>query len=132
MIVTGDIYKILYEKVQEFGIKSVYDGWNKIDAELTEEAIVILTSTDITPNTYWERTIAQVNICVPDFLNEENTVRLTELERLANIWIYGGIVGHYDDSVYRITKNSLGRERDDALKCSYVNLSLIFEILNVK
>ena len=132
MIVTGDIYKILFNRVKEFGIKAVYDGWNPIKSHLKDEAIVIVTSTPIEPDTYWERAYAHVNICVPDYLGEANTQRLGELERLANLWICDGIVGEYDGSAYRISKDSMGIERDDALKCSYVNLVLLFKILNVK
>ena len=73
-----------------------------------------------------------VNICVPDYLGYVNTERLNEVERLANVWIRGGMTGEYDGSIYRISKDSSGIERDDALKCSYVNLVLLFEILNVR
>ena len=132
MIVTGDIYKILFNRVKDFGIKAVYDGWNPIKSHLKDEAIVIVTSTPIEPDTYWERAYAHVNICVPDYLGEANKQRLGELERLANLWICDGIVGEYDGSAYRISKDSMGIERDDALKCSYVNLVLLFKILNVK
>ena len=127
MIVTTDIYKILFDKVKDFGIKDVYDGWNPIRSHLKDEAIVIVTSTPIEPDTYWERAYAHVNICVPDYLGEANTQRLNEMERLANLWIWDDIVGEYDGSAYRISKDSLGIERDDALKCSYVNLVLLFE-----
>lgn len=132
MIVTTDIYKILYKKVQEFGIKAIYDSWNPITSELKEEAIVIVTSTPIEPDTYWEKTFVHVNICVPDYLNDVNTVRLNEVERLANMWIYDEFVDEYDDSWYRISRNSLGIERDDLLQCSYVSIKLFFEILNVR
>lgn len=132
MIVTTDIYKILYKKVQEFGIKAIYDSWNPITSELKEEAIVIVTSTPIEPDTYWEKTFVHVNICVPDYLNDVNTVRLNEVERLANMWIYDEFVDEYDDSWYRISRNSLGIERDDLLQCSYVSIKLLFEILNVR
>ena len=132
MIVTTDIYKILFDRVKDFGIKAVHDGWNPISSHLKEEAIVIVTSMPIEPDTYWEKAFAHVNICVPDYLGEANTQRLNELERLANLWIWDDKVGEYDGSTYRISKDSLGIERDDALKCSYVNLVLLFEILNVK
>ena len=132
MIVTTDIYKILFDKVKDFGIKDVYDGWNPIKSHLREEAIVIVTSTPIDPDTYWERAYVHVNICVPDYLGKTNTRRLNEVERMANLWIRDGIVGEYDGSSYLISKDSLGIEEDDALKCSYVNLVLLFEILNVK
>lgn len=132
MIVTSDIYKILFDKVKEFGIRDVYDGWNPIKHKLKDKAVVIVTSTPIEPDTYWEKAYVHVNICVPDYLGNVNTKELNDMERLANLWIYDDIVGEYDGSSYRISKDSLGIERDDALKCSYVNLVLLFEILNVR
>ena len=133
MIVTGDIYKILFDRVKNaFGIKDVYDGWTPIKSHLKEEAIVIVTSTPIEPDTYWEKAFAHVNICVPDYLGEVNKQRLTALERMAQDWIGKGFTGVYDGTRYRVGKDSLGTERDDALKCSYVNLVLLFEILNVR
>lgn len=132
IIVTSDIYKILFEKVEAFGIKSVYDGWNPITSPLKEEAVVIVTDMPIEPDVYWEDTTVHVNICVPDYLEKENTVRLNELERAANQWIRDGFTEMYDNTRYDISKSSLGKERDDALKCSYVNLKLVFKILNVR
>lgn len=132
MIVTGDIYKIIFKEVQDFGIKAIYDCWNSIDAPLKDEAIVIITSTPIEPDTYWEKTFVYVSICVPDYLGKVNTVRLNELERLSALWIEDEIVCDFDGSWYMISKSSLGIERDNALKCSYVSIKLSFEILNVK
>lgn len=133
MIVTGDIYEILFDRVKDaFGIgtESIYDSWNPIKSRLKEEAIVIVASTPIEPDTYWEKAFAHVNICVPDYLGEVNKQRLTALERMACAWIGQGFTGVYDGTRYRVGKDSLGLERDDALKCSYVNLVLLFEILN--
>ena len=133
MIVTGDIYEILFDRVKDaFGIgtESIYDSWNPIKSLLKEEAIVIVASTPIEPDTYWEKAFAHVNICVPDYLGEVNKQRLTALERMACAWIGQGFTGVYDGTRYRVGKDSLGLERDDALKCSYVNLVLLFEILN--
>lgn len=132
MIVSTDIYAILFDKVKGFGIKDVYDGWNPIKSKLKGDAVVIVTSTPVEPDTYWERAYVHVNICVPDYLGKTNTRRLNEVERMANLWIREGIVGEYDGSSYLISKDSLGIEEDDALKCSYVNLVLLFEILNVR
>ena len=131
MIVTGDIYKILFGKVQAFRIKSIHDGWDPLKSKPAEEAVVIVTSTPIEPDTYWEKAFAHVNICVPDYMGQANTPRLNELERMANGWVGKGITGEFDGTTYRISKESLGIERDDALECSYVNLVLLFEILNV-
>ena len=130
MIVTGDIYKILFDRLKDFGIKDVYDSWNPIKSHLKEEAIVIVTSTPVEPDTYWEKAFAHVNICVPDYLGEVNKQRLTALERMACVWIGKGFTDVYDGTRYRVGKDSLGIERDDALGCSYVNLVLLFEIIN--
>lgn len=132
MIVSSDIYKILFDKLKDFGIKDVYDGWNPIQSKLKHEAIVIVTSSPIEPDTYWERAYAHVNICVPHYLGSANTTRLNELERMAGAFIRKPIVGKFDGDTYRMAKDSLGIERDDALKCSYVNLVLLVEILNVR
>ena len=132
MIVSSDIYKILFDKLKDFGIKDVYDGWNPIQSKLKHEAIVIVTSSPIEPDTYWERAYAHVNICVPHCLGSANTTRLNELERMAEAFIRKPIVGKFDGDTYRMAKDSLGIERDDALKCSYVNLVLLVEILNVR
>ena len=132
MIVSSDIYKILFDKLKDFGIKDVYDGWNPIQSKLKHEAIVIVTSTPVEPDMYWERAYAHVNICVPHYLGSTNTTRLNELERMAEAFIRKPIVGKFDGDTYRMAKDSLGIERDDALKCSYVNLVLLVEILNVR
>lgn len=132
MIVTGDIYEIFYEKVQEFGIKAVHDSWNPITSELKEEAVVIVISTPIEPDTYWENAVVHVNICVPDYLDEVNKIRLQEIERMAKEWTNRFRGGEYDNSRYSVKRKGLGIERDDALKCSYVNIKLLFKILNVR
>ena len=51
MIVTSDIYKILFERVKDFGIKEIYDSWNPIKSELEEEAIVIVNYTPLSTAT---------------------------------------------------------------------------------
>ena len=131
MIVTTDIYKVLYENVKALGIKAVYDSWNPIKSKLRGEAVVIVTSVPMEPDTYWQKAYAHINICVPDFRGTENTIRLNELERVAEKWIKNGIVGEFDGSWYYISKDAIGIERDDSLCCSYVNLVLLFKILNV-
>ena len=132
MIVTGDIYEIIFDKMKGFGIKDVYDGWNPIKSRLKGEAVVIVTSTPIEPDTHWERAYVHVNICVPDYLGEMSTRRLKEVERMAAKWIGEGFTDVYDGTRYRVGKDSIGIEREDALECGYVNLVLLFEILNVR
>lgn len=133
MIVTTDIYEILHDRARDhFGIEDIHDGWNAVKSPLTREAIVIVTPTPIEPDTYWEKAYAHVNILVPDYLGEVSTLRLNQLERMAEAFIHQGITGSYDGTSYTIGKDGLGIERDDTLRCGYVNLVLLFEILNVR
>lgn len=134
MIVTGNIVEIVTDKAASLGIQSFFNGWGKIDSPLKDEAIVIFVSTALEPDTYWERATVHVNICVPDYLGEVNGRRLTDLERMAKAWSddMDLMTGVFDGTQFTIKRLGLGQERDDALKCSYVNLILSFETLNVR
>ena len=63
--------------------------------------------------------------------NEANTIRLNELERQANK-LFDDEVSIYDGTTYRYSIESIGTEADTALKCHYVNVRILFEVLNVK
>ena len=60
---------------------------------------------------------------------EVNKSRLTELERQAS-----GLrsVSSFDGSTYRYKVYSTHQERDVPLKCHFVNVKIMFEILNVR
>ena len=76
--------------------------------------------------------IAEVNLCVPDLSeNEANTIRLNELERKAGK-LFDDVVSTYDGTTYRYSIESISIEADTALKCHYVNVRILFEVLNVK
>lgn len=42
-----------------------------------------------------------------------------------------GVVGQYDGSWYRYSSETIGIEEDKELCCYYVNVKLLFEVLNV-
>ena len=82
MIVTTDIGNILYRDCKAFGVDIVPDG-ETLTGELKSERIVIHTKKQ-QPGTYWKKSFAEVNLCVPNLSeNEANTIRLNELERKA-------------------------------------------------
>lgn len=84
------------------------------------------------PEKYWKKSFAEVNLCVPDLSeNEANTIRLNELERQANK-LFDDVVSSYDGTTYRYSIESIGTEADTALKCHFVNVRILFEVLNVK
>lgn len=129
MIVTTDIGNILYRDCKAFGIE-VYQKGNIHDGEVTTERVIIRTKSQ-TPSKYWKKGFVEVNLCVPDIEpNTANLIRLAELEREA-MKILDEVVGSYDGTTYRYSIDSIGIEADTALKCHYVNVRLLFEVLNV-
>lgn len=130
MIVTTDIGNILYRDCKAFGIDIVPDG-ETLTGELKSERIVIHTKKQ-QPGTYWKKSFAEVNLCVPDLgENEAGTIRLNELERQANK-LFDDVVSTYDGTRYRYSIDAIGTETDTGLKCYYVNVRILFEVLNVK
>lgn len=130
MIVTTDIGNILYRDCKDFGIKIVPDG-ETLMGELKSERIVIHAKKQ-QPGTYWKKSFAEVNFCVPDLSeNEANAIRLNELEREV-MKHFDNVVSIYDGTTYNYSIESIGTEKDTALKCHYVNARILFEVLNVK
>ena len=130
MIVTTDIGNILYRDCKAFGIDIVPAG-ETLPVELKSERIVIHTKKQ-QPGTYWKKSFAEVNFCVPDLSeNEANAIRLNELEREV-MKHFDDVVSIYDGTTYNYSIESIGTEKDTALKCHYVNARILFEVLNVK
>lgn len=129
MIVTTDIGNILYRDCKAFGIE-VYQKGNISAGEVTTERVIIRTKSQ-SPETYWKKGFVEVNLCVPDTQPDvANLIRLGELERQAMTILRSS--GSYDGSFYRYSIENIGTEADTALKCHYVNVRILFEVLNVK
>lgn len=128
MIVTTDIANILYRDCKVFGIDIVPQRTTLV-GKLKSERIVIHAKKQ-QPGKYWKKSFAEVNLCVPDLSeNEANSIRLQELEREAEKRF--DTVGDYDGTTYRYSIESIGTEEDTDLKCHYVNVRILFEVLNV-
>ena len=131
MIVTTDIANILYKDCKAFGIE-VYQAGNIPDEhkELSSERVIIRTKSQ-SPETYWKKGFMEVNLCVPDMDGDANLIRLQELERKAQE-VLDEVVGEYGGSNYYYLIDSIGIEADTELRCHYVNVRLLFQVLNVK
>ena len=131
MIVTADIANILYKDCKAFGIE-VYQAGNIPDEhkELSSERVIIRTKSQ-SPETYWKKGFVEVNLCVPDMDGDANLIRLQELERKAQETL-DEVVGEYDGSNYYYLIDTIGTEADTELRCHYVNVRLLFQVLNVK
>lgn len=130
MITTTDIANILYRDCKTFGIEIVPHG-KKLTGELKSERIVIHAKKQ-QPGTYWKKSFVEVNLCVPDLKEgEASTIRLNALEKQAQ-GMFDNVTGRYDGTTYHYSIDTIGTEEDTALKCHYVNVRILFEVLNVK
>lgn len=131
MIVTTDIANILYKDCKAFGIE-VYQAGNIPDEhkKLSSERVIIRTKSQSSEE-IWKKGFVEVNLCVPDMDGDANLIRLQELERKAQK-VLGDVVGDYDGSNYWYSIDSIGIEADTELRCHYVNVRILFQVLNVK
>lgn len=136
MIGLTDIEDILLRDFSKYyGIRKTTSEPPTVDDKkavgINEEMIVVHVKKQSTA-TYFYRGFVEVNICVPDFKSgERNRLRLQQLERMANEMLKTAIVGEYDKTAYRYSKDSIGIEKETPLKCNYVNVRLLFEVHNI-
>lgn len=129
MIVTTDIADILYRDCKDFGIEIVSFG-KTLTGELKEERITIHVKGQ-TPEKIWEKCFVEVNLCVPDLgVNIAHTLRLKALERTAKKK-FKSVTGTFDGTRYLYEVDTISIEADTALKCHFVNVRLLFNVLNV-
>ena len=131
MIVATDIANILFKDCKAFGIE-VYQAGNIPDEhkELSSERVIIRTKSQ-SPEAIWKKGFVEVNLGVPDMDENANLTRLQELERKAQE-VLDEVVGEYDGSNYYYLIDSTGIEADTELRCHYVNVRILFHVLNVK
>ena len=129
MITTSDIVDILYGVCAPFGMEIYRKGYIP-DGVVKEERVVIIPK-EQSPQTYWKKCFVEVNLCVPDIgegIADLN--RLQEVERQAQE-VFDSAAGGDDSSAYRYSIESVnGVSKDDDMKCHYVNVRLLFEVLN--
>lgn len=131
MITTTDVSLILYEDCKTcFGLDTCL-GENLPSGELTQERVVIHSKKQ-TPEKIWAKSFVEVNLCVPDIQGESHSIRLQELERESQNCFHSGVVGEYDGTPYFYSISSIGIETDKTMKCHYVNVRIMFQVLNVE
>lgn len=129
MIGVGDIGNILYRDCKAFGLE-VYQKGNIPSGEITTERIIISPKAQI-PDTFWAECYVEVNICVPDKLpGTADLIRLHELEHQAKT-LLNNVVGNFNECNYAYSIDTIGYEQDTDMRCHYVNVSILFKVLNI-
>lgn len=129
MITTTDAVNIVYDYALSLGLP-VYQRGNIPRGEVDECRVTIYSDT-LTPETYWNKCYIMVNLSAPDIEGEADRRTLQDLER-AGMALFESIVGEYDGTTFKIKWAGTNIEEDKQLRCHYVNLRLMFNILNVK
>ena len=129
MITTSDIVDILHGVCARYGVPVYRKG--AIPEGIVDSERIVIIPKDQSPQTYWKKCFVEVNICVPDIADGmADLSRLQEVERRAQL-LFDGVAGTFDSSVYLFSIESLsGVNRDDSMKCHYVNVRLLFQVLN--
>lgn len=127
MITTTDVANILVNDCKTFGLP-VHQKGNIPVGELKKDRITIHVKRSSTGQ-YWNKGFVEVNFSTPDKQGKANLIRLQELERMA----LGSLdsVGEFDNSHYRYSIYSHGMEEDVSMKCHYIGVRVLFEVLNV-
>lgn len=133
MITTTDATNIMVAYLMNNQELPVYQKGNIPLGIVTDPRVTVIPQRDAT-ETFWNKLTIQVNLSVPDIEEsyEADTRELQRLERLAYSLFDGKHVGEYDGTIYRFSRSSSGTEEDGGLKCHYVNVQVLFEILNVR
>lgn len=127
MILTTDIANILYKDCQRFGLKVYKKG--VIPQGINDERIIINAGLQQS-GTYFKASFVNVNFVVPNKdSGNANTKRLNELEHLGATLESSGWL---NDFFYRYSPESIQVIEDEDLKSYFVNVRLLFEVLNVK
>lgn len=127
MITTSDIANILYADCEEKFRCPIYQKGNIPKGEVTEDRITIHPK-NLGDGKFFEKCFVEVNISVPDDEDgEADTIRLQEYERISKA--YFDTVSCYDGTYYAYKWNSIEILEDTNLRCHYVNIRILFEIL---
>ena len=131
MIVTTDIETILYKDAKKLGIKNIYKDNTIPEGNVKEERVTIIANAT-EPGTLWKVGFVHVNISVPylDKKGMANITRLNELERIANKMLNSTSV--FDNTPYTYEVDTTRIEDNRDLKCYYVNVRILFKVLNIK
>lgn len=129
MITSSDAGAILYDDCKIFNLP-IYRGWSFPKKKVDTDRIVVIAKS-LSPDSYWTKGFVEVNFCVPDYKDNANLKRLNELERGA-LKVLGYKTGEFDGTRYRYSIESNGVEEDSELNCHFVNVRILFEVLNVK
>lgn len=129
MITVTDAANIVYRHALTLGYETYQKG-NIPKGPITTERITVTTKR-LTKETFWKKCFVEVNLIAPDIEDEADTIRLNEMEREAQKY-FDSLTDEYDGTRYRLSAGESEMFEDGSFHCHYVNIRVLFEILNTK
>lgn len=120
-----DIANIIYKDCKRFGIEVRQKG--NIDTG-TKERIVVRVGSKL-GDTYFFKCFVNVNLISPNKDGRADLVRLNELEHLGSRL---EARGWFNDCYYKYGVENVEMLEDESLDAHFINVRLLFEVLNVK
>lgn len=135
MITPQTVGNILYRDSKQLGIEPVYmvmpgDNSDEIPTGKVVAERVVIHVKKQKPGTYWRKSYNEINILIPRIANRPDRIRAEELEGKA-MSIFDGVTGEFNGVHYLYSMDSIGTMTDDALRCEYVNVRILFKVLNI-
>lgn len=129
MITTTDTANILYKACQIFGMP-VFQAGKVPKGTVGEDGRVVIHTKGQTPEKIWKKGFVEINLFVANTPNgDADLIRLNELERQAVKCLKGA--GIEDGTTYRYSVASTVRLENNDLKANYINVKVLFKVINV-
>lgn len=137
MITQKAIAHIIFDDVQFLGMETYIkyhtpDELEEHETRIEDDGrIVIRPKFVANDKTYFNDCTVEVNIALPDIEGETNP-NLDDLCRQAVEELNNDKCGNRDGEFYRYHVQRFSTEDEPNLNCHYVNITILFEILNVR
>lgn len=132
-----EIGHIIYDDCRFLGIPvylkdTLPDGFKAGEGRIEEQGRVVVRTKPVAGDkTYFNDCTVEVNVALPDFDGEKNP-GLEVLYAKALVELGNDKCGSLNGEYYRYSVQRHGVEQDASLGCHYANITLVFEILNVR
>lgn len=128
MITTTDAANIIYTACKVFGMP-VYQGGNIPNGMVGDDGRVVVHVKEYSVDSTWKKGFVEVNLFVADTLHgNADLIRLNELERQATKLLKG--MGWHDGTAYQYDVVSTIPLENANLKAHYINVKVLFKVLN--
>lgn len=137
MITETEIGHIIFDDCRFLGLPiylkdTLSEEYKSGEDRIEEQGRVVIRPKTVTNDkTYFNDCTVEVNIALPDVDGEKNP-NLEHLYAKALRVLDDDKCGRYREDFYRYSVQRHGIERESGLNCHYANITLLFEILNVR